>query len=1226
MLKLVEDSYSDTASILVSVFEQSFRQFLRNADIYERSQEGDREEAVNYFRNVEIEGLSLIQSLKNNSRNAPLNHEVKRKKSVKVFNIKVSSHSMKKRTLQCPYCSKTYNSVTLKPLQLHIRQNHEGQKQITAKDVPEEEEKVACHLLKPNGNICGKKTTCDMMVRHILSKKLHKTPQIAPEGKDFYGFQVSSESHPEPSVVWLSPDEEEPPEEEIIELEGKESEEEKVETDTLTLPDSYNQRLNSESEHVGGDEVLSEEQSNAHPQDEDTNTISQPVQPECGDDRESEEVRSISLDVDKVVVEAEKERSSSDEVPADHYDEEAEVMSTYIHLDSSNQIDDIEFGSSSIFVKENSHKIVLSGLINYSKPQIPLKLIGPKSPEEPLQGPCDGLPCPGENIIFETGDTTLFPEVEIHAENQNTQDNDDHKYTEGIISQFQLDEENVFTIKTMSASALSDEVLNSRSLTLNNNDADVNILLQSDSELADQLMASVETQSKEDLMTVALEIVEPKSFSSKNTSQQSIQEDLSPFKSAENVKDKILNDNLPVHVQLVGPDVDNIVSMSIKKEVESTKKELTKKPKKKPTKKPTKSTNSKNPAVMKTLEVKQKRSTKRKKTKEDTELGLAEQNNPNKRIKEAEEDPARPAKKKASERLKQNRSSKRKKTDETEPEVDKQKKPDQRMKGAEDEELNAPQDLYTNDEEESLESEIIKERQKVRQLGRNHAEDERPLSDLPENSTFIKELMNWLRAKTALSTTNKEPSTFTHTLGHGFEWSDSWLNYMVGQNPTFNLSRLIDFKSKENYLSMTSPVSWLNAASKCCFNPNRQKSQLEVHARIRDFVEHKLMEADLSGNDLLLRLAVSNNLKDISAQVSKLGLFQKLKKKIEVERAHAKRMKLLLDPTAEQKEFECVKTWFNSPESKELEKEAETIYRESMKSGNVDAAPFNRFACICRFTWAVKDKNRPSVYNFSVQDYLSKISCWLPEGDESIWSINQLPDGWRMYEEPNPPRPPSCFEIRLDGTHEQVKGQNATTIIIDRKSYKMGEQYRELRRLRFGQVSPSDPFFVNARGLKLSRLQRNRGSLVELFGKVTNVTDFTMTSLRKSAEGKIQSDSNLSNLTKDLNNHSNQVVPVYDNMASSRRNLFISSTNQEEDPAVPSTSGENDDFKKLYDEAKKSDEPERLKIEEEARKFIEERKKKKHVADLTPSPLDDGDLDFLRTVFSEDETQGMSLN
>ena len=122
----MEESYSDTSSILVSDFEESFRQFLRDADDYERSQEGDREEAVNYFRNVEIEGLSLIQSLKSNSRNAPLNDEVKRKKSVKVFNIKVSSHSMKKRTLQCPHCSKTYNSVTLKPLQLHIRQNHDG--------------------------------------------------------------------------------------------------------------------------------------------------------------------------------------------------------------------------------------------------------------------------------------------------------------------------------------------------------------------------------------------------------------------------------------------------------------------------------------------------------------------------------------------------------------------------------------------------------------------------------------------------------------------------------------------------------------------------------------------------------------------------------------------------------------------------------------------------------------------------------------------------------------------------------------------------------------------------------------------------------------------------------------------------------------------------------------------------------------------------------------------
>ena len=246
---MVEDLYSDTKSTPVSVFEQRFRQFLRNSDDYERRQVADREEEVDYLRNLEIEGLSLIHSLKKDIKKTPPNHEIKKTKIVKVFNIKVSSQSMKKRKLKCPHCPKSYNSVTLKPLQLHIRQLHKGLRQITSKDVQEEEEKVTCPLLKPNGNICGKKTTCDMMVRHVLSKKLHKTPQIAPEGKEFYGFRTSVESEPEPAVVWLSPNEDEPPEEEDFEL-----------SDTVALPDTINPR--EESGDVSGEDLT------AHPQED----------------------------------------------------------------------------------------------------------------------------------------------------------------------------------------------------------------------------------------------------------------------------------------------------------------------------------------------------------------------------------------------------------------------------------------------------------------------------------------------------------------------------------------------------------------------------------------------------------------------------------------------------------------------------------------------------------------------------------------------------------------------------------------------------------------------------------------------------------------------------------------------------------------------------------------------------------------------------------------------
>ena len=429
----------------------------------------------------------------------------------------------------------------------------------------------------------------------------------------------------------------------------------------------------------------------------------------------------------------------------------------------------------------------------------------------------------------------------------------------------------------------------------------------------------------------------------------------------------------------------------------------------------------------------------------------------------------------------------------------------------------------------------------------------------------------------------------------------------------------MDFKNRSNYLEITSPVSWIEAGEGDGEpNPTRKREKIKAHARLRDYLGFKLLSTKFSGDELFFKLAISSNLKDIDAEVSKRNTHGNLQKQYDLEKSKTKKMRMIVDQSTEEKEFNCVKKWFQSDVCKNIEHEVVEIHKQAMDSKKINAEPFNKVASATRFQFAVGDKNRPSIYTFKNEDYLSKVKAWLPDLDTNIWRLDQLPPGWKMYQEPSPGEPPSCFEIRLDGTLAQTKGQAATNIIIDRRSWQLAEMYRDLKKICFGHISPSDPFFVNHRGLPLSRLQRTPGSLVEKFGEVTGVTDFTMTCLRRAAEGVIQGDKDLRVITKDLNNHSSQVVPVYDIAASMRRNVFLSGMSQAEGSSS-SSDVINAEFTSLFNDREKQDEEDHENLKEVASMYLDEKKKKKPVIDLTPTTLDDTEINFLGGLFSSGE-------
>ena len=531
-------------------------------------------------------------------------------------------------------------------------------------------------------------------------------------------------------------------------------------------------------------------------------------------------------------------------------------------------------------------------------------------------------------------------------------------------------------------------------------------------------------------------------------------------------------------------------------------------------------------------------------------------------------------------------------------------------------------DSIDSDYDEDLDSDIFitkkrQERRKVRMMNRDNIEQADNLREIPENKVFIEEFMSWLGNKTSLQTTNPKPSNQSSKKGHAFSYHDSFLNFMTKKNREFNLGRLVDFKNKNNFLSIESPVEWISSAAgpDKTSNPTRQKEQLKTHATIREFISHKLNVTAFDGNDVLQTLVINNHLKSIEDQIGNLKLFKKLTTLYEKDKNKAKRMKLISNPSSDQMEYESVRTWMKSKEAQDLESSVRSISKEALRTKKIKARDFGKVANFARFTLAISDKNRPSSYNFTLMDYMSKIACWLPEEVENLWSIENLPEGWQMFKERD--EPPTCFVIGLDGSQAEIKLQAETNIIMDMKTYEIIELYQDVKKMLFGKLSLDSPFFINFKGNMLSRLQRYPGSLVEKFGNTVGIPDFKMTDVRKALEGAVQGSSEAKN-TKDINNHTSAVVPVYDNAKQMRRSLFMSSI-----AAVESSgSVDKEEVKQHYNLRKRSDKAERSKIQDEASKFLVNRKRKKPVTDLTPSSLEKGDIVFLKSVFTDNDIKG----
>ena len=517
---------------------------------------------------------------------------------------------------------------------------------------------------------------------------------------------------------------------------------------------------------------------------------------------------------------------------------------------------------------------------------------------------------------------------------------------------------------------------------------------------------------------------------------------------------------------------------------------------------------------------------------------------------------------------------------------------------------------------------LRQERKKVRLSQRDCAEKDKDLTEIPENKVFITDFMRWLKEKTGLKTSNKSCSTFDFSMGHGFEYVDCYLNFMTSKNPEFTLSRLVAFKDKSKFLAIESPVLWISTAAGAdkTSNPLRQKEQLKLHKRLREYILYVMNQTTFDGNEVLQTLVVNQRLQAIDHELDSLKIYKKCTDLYEKEKAKTKRMKMIINPSGNQLEYSSVRKWFTSEDSKQLEAEVREICKEALESKTIKAVNFNKVANTVRFTLAILDKNRPSSYKFKQMDYMSKRPIWLPDGDKYLWSLDSLPDDWNMFRNPDPDDnnvPPTCFVITLDGSQPEIKMQAETTIIMNMKTFELMELYRDIRKMVLGELPSHSTFFLNHRGKELSRLQNYKGSLVARFGAVVGIPDFKMTQIRKALEGKIQG-SDQADYTKAINNHSKAVVATYDNAKSMRRTVFMASMSA----AETSEEADKESVKNHYNLRKKKDQSEQNQMKNEATQYLDQKKKKgKRILNLAPDPITKPDALFLKGLFTTEDVR-----
>ena len=505
------------------------------------------------------------------------------------------------------------------------------------------------------------------------------------------------------------------------------------------------------------------------------------------------------------------------------------------------------------------------------------------------------------------------------------------------------------------------------------------------------------------------------------------------------------------------------------------------------------------------------------------------------------------------------------------------------------------------------------------------------LKSLPANQAFMERFKSSLLSKNFVTTNKEDVSTLRFSMGHLFEYQDCFLNFVTMKNPDFDLGKLLDFQG--DYVSLPSPTPWITACGGKSGKefPSRRVEQLKSHARLREFLKNEINQLVFKGEEIKYKREIKLHLDDLEEEVRSLKLFNQLHKLQNQEKMKKKQMEEIIEGEKDAEtpnEYLAVRKWYLSEESRLLDTEMKTIWKESLdkerekdddKSESISTSDFDKFARFSFFELALCDMSRPGTLEaISNADYLNRKAVYLPDGFGDS-GLDNLPPGWNVYQAPNKRTKPTRYEIRIIGDQAGVKGNEFRTVTINSRVMEILEKYQDLKGLKKTLRSSKlkDKFFVKSNGSDLPRLQKYEGSLLDKFAKVTGLKKFSFTSLRKALEAHIINSSQ-AEYSKEINAHSTEVgASVYDSLAAARRSVFMNSVNLKDGSVFHGKSQEADEEQeakrlKQFDEA-------HFELVEEAKAFLLKLKEKKYY-DFCPMAMKEEDRTFLKSCLENEET------
>ena len=387
------------------------------------------------------------------------------------------------------------------------------------------------------------------------------------------------------------------------------------------------------------------------------------------------------------------------------------------------------------------------------------------------------------------------------------------------------------------------------------------------------------------------------------------------------------------------------------------------------------------------------------------------------------------------------------------------------------------------------------------------------LSSKKENHDVIEDMKKYLKSN-IIGPANKESSTITKAMGHLFLFKDSYLNHLTQKHENFTLNQLIDFEGP-NFLPLDHPGEWIRST----YNEVSGKAveRLKCHASLRNYVQHKAEQL----KNLELKNEIFNGCRRIQEQIANERLYKKYRQMYECSKNRLKNAKMVLKTSQGSKIQNLMYLWNHSQTKMQLDFEYEDIYERSMETGKISGRDFTKWSNWTRFNMMLSDKGRAGVYEFTNEDFVSRIKMYFPLDYDDF---NRLPPSHNPFEKPYSNPEPTNYAIQLSGDLASIKMHDSQSIIITKQVADLCVAYIELRNLIIpkDKVEDHHPFFINDKQKKLARLQNTTNSLLHKMGQAVG-THITVNTIRKYAETVVQANQDMTAKSKSITGHSRDV-------------------------------------------------------------------------------------------------------